>query len=335
MNEKQKCCIIIFDEMSLSCQIQYNKKEDYVEGVGKNGSSPEIVDHTNVFMVQGIYSRWKQPEIGLNVIATVCDQGGSNQAAINSLLKDTDEIFKRKGKENKLFGFLVNDQEIVALKEFTFYIERLAVGLACRIAKWDHIKCLYYLDSEEDERICPKLTDRHILKERINKMKVSTCMQVFSYQVGSLMKGIAMWGAPDKTMLDETALDTAELILFLDKLFDSLNANSKTGPTTKLLKGGVTENSPHESFWRMAIETIQTMKFYSVQKQSLVTVPSLKNLIHTLKGFIYLKHVLLNKYNFKFILTRFFNQDPLENFFSYIRSHGVRNVSPGPTHFIR
>lgn len=33
-------------------------------------------------------------------------------------------------------------------------------------------------------------------------------------------------------------------------------------------------------------------------------------------------------------MTRFFNQDALENFFSYIRSHGVRNVSPGPTHFM-
>ncbi|KAJ8914547.1 hypothetical protein NQ315_010011 [Exocentrus adspersus] len=247
MNEKQKCCIIIFDEMSLSCQIQYNKKEDYVEGVGKNGSSPEIVDHTNVFMVQGIYSRWKQPvcftfsdgpiktmflKKMIKTVITKCQEIGLNVIATTLLLyviKDTDEIFKRKGKENKLFGFLVNDQEIVALYDVPHLFKGLRNNLLeknlhftlkgqSRIAKWDHIKCLYYLDSEEDERICPKLTDRHILKERINKMKVSTCMQVFSYQVGSLMKGIAIW----------------------DKLFDSLNANSKTGPTTKPLKGGVT-----------------------------------------------------------------------------------------------
>lgn len=35
----------------------------------------------------------------------------------------------------------------------------------------------------------------------------------------------------------------------------------------------------------------------------------------------------------KYVLTRSFNQDPLENFFSYIRSHGVRNVSPGAKQF--
>lgn len=48
-------------------------------------------------------------------MATVCDQGGANQAAINSLLRDTEEHFRLLGEEKKLFGFLVQDQEIIPL----------------------------------------------------------------------------------------------------------------------------------------------------------------------------------------------------------------------------
>ncbi|KAJ8913407.1 hypothetical protein NQ315_008800 [Exocentrus adspersus] len=37
---------------------------------------------------------------------------------------------------------------------------------------------------------------------------------------------------------------------------------------------------------------------------------------------------------FEYFLPRAFNQDPLENFFGAIRSHGVRNTSPDVSHFI-
>lgn len=94
------------------------------------------------------------------------------------------------------------------------------------------------------------------------------------------------------------------------------------------------KDSDHENFWRDAIKILDTMKFFSSEKNKFVSVPSVRNLIHTLRGFIYLKTVLLNKRNFTHITTGLFNQDPLENFFSYIRSHGHRNVNPSVVHFI-
>jgi uncharacterized membrane protein YGL010W len=42
--------------------------------------------------------------------------------------------------------------------------------------------------------MCTKLTDCHILSDKINKIKVYLAAQVFSHQVGSLMKRIAKWG---------------------------------------------------------------------------------------------------------------------------------------------
>jgi len=229
MNKQQRCCIVMFDEMSLSTELHYDPKEDRICGLTQNFG---IVDHANVFMVQGIYTKWKQPlcftfsdgpiktfelknmivdiikncqKIGLHVIATVCDQGGSNQAAIHSLLKDTQEKFSRQNKENRLFGFEIMGQEIVPLFDVPHIFKGIRNNLLEKelhfeyqsrkmIAKWEHINSLYVLDAGADEQICTKLTDSHVKIGKLNKMKVSLCTQVFSHQVGSLLKGIARWG---------------------------------------------------------------------------------------------------------------------------------------------
>lgn len=57
------------------------------------------------------------------------------------------------------------------------------------------------------------------------------------------------------------------------------------------------------------------------------------NLIFTIKGILYLQNTLLNKKNFKHVLTGAFTQDPIENFFGYLRSHGVRNTNLDVQHF--
>jgi hypothetical protein len=51
--------------------------------------------------------------IGLEVVVTVCDQGGANQAVINSLLKDTAERCQRAYKENKYCEFGINGEDII------------------------------------------------------------------------------------------------------------------------------------------------------------------------------------------------------------------------------
>jgi hypothetical protein len=62
-------------------------------------------------------------------------------------------------------------------------------------------------------------------------------------------------------------------------------------------------------------------------------IPSITNLIHTLKGMHYLMGILF-KNNFEYVIPRNINQDALEIFFGCIRSHGVRNNSPDVSHFI-
>lgn len=93
MNNKQKCCIIMFDEMSLSCQVQYNRKEDIIEGIDRTGSSPGIVDHANVFLIQGIYSRWKQP-----ICFTFSDGPVKTMILKNMIKKSYKEVPRNRSK---------------------------------------------------------------------------------------------------------------------------------------------------------------------------------------------------------------------------------------------
>ena len=144
-------------------------------------------------------------KIGLIVIATVCDQGGPNQAAVNLLLKETREHQLRNSEDpEKKFGFLVNGVEVVPLFVPPHLFKGLRNNLLNKdlhfklddkqlIAKWKHLEQFYLLDTEDDHRICNKLTDQHIFAQKINKMKVICCTQVFSNQVGSLMKRIISW----------------------------------------------------------------------------------------------------------------------------------------------
>lgn len=140
------------------------------------------------------------------VVATVCDQGSTNQSAIKTLLKETNEQFTRTNQENPYFGFVEGNQEIIPLFDVPHLMKGIRNNLLNKdlhftlnkekkIAKWSHIVQFYKLDSSEPSlRICSKLTDSHILIDRINKMKVKNCTQVFSNTVGVLMKIISMWG---------------------------------------------------------------------------------------------------------------------------------------------
>jgi hypothetical protein len=126
--------------------------------------------------------------------------------------------------------------------------------------------------------------------------------------------------------LPEEAEHTADFILFMDELFDSLNGNTKLAPQGKPLKGGMSQNSEHEAFWRSAIIVLNTVCYYNSNKKKFITIPSIVNLIKTLQGFIHLKLKLIGRV--QYILPRAVNQDCLENFFSSIRGHGRHNRSP-------
>lgn len=130
-------------------------------------------------------------------------------------------------------------------------------------------------------------------------------------------------------MLPQECTDTADLLLFFDNLFDSINGsydNSKKRSGKELLRQ-LTPNSNHEQVWNDAKKVLASMKYVTIAGRE-CTPPSITNWLKTINNLQYLKDKLFNEFNLKSIWLRHFNQDPLENFFGCIRSHGAQNTKP-------
>jgi hypothetical protein len=111
----------------------------------------------------------------------------------------------------------------------------------------------------------------------------------------------------------------------MDRLFDSVNGSTVHPQGGKELRCAVQRNSRHFPFWLDAKEVLRSMKFQVPDRQP--QAPSLVNWIRFLDNFSHLSK------GFQYVMPRNFNQDPLENFFSKIRAHGVRNINPTATSF--
>ena len=86
-----------------------------------------------------------------------------------------------------------------------------------KVAKWSHIIKLYENDLEETElKACPKLTIEHVYPDKICKMKVSCCTQVFSQGVAAVLKRHASLcrGLPSDhpQYIDVDAIETADVL---------------------------------------------------------------------------------------------------------------------------
>ncbi|XP_037292199.1 uncharacterized protein LOC115454781 [Manduca sexta] len=105
-------------------------------------------------------------------------------------------------------------------------------------------------------RLLHKLNDEHVIPEKIKKMKVKNATRVFSKTMAATLSYSAQFShyADGKTV-STTLKNTADIISFMDDLFDSVNgANTKN--RGKPLRQAVTDKSPHIAFWQEAIKKI-------------------------------------------------------------------------------
>lgn len=132
---------------------------------------------------------------------------------------------------------------------------------------------------------------------------------------------------------------TADFLLIFDKLFDSFNGHSYKYDS-KIYKTCIRKNSPHFQLWDDLLPILESIKFKSIIKKNGVDqikyemIPSIKNWISNIKTFKEIWEYLSSNHNITSLVTRNFNQDPLENFFSSIRSNGVTNINPNCNQFI-
>ncbi|CAI6343489.1 unnamed protein product [Macrosiphum euphorbiae] len=139
---------------------------------------------------------------GLKIVATVCDQGATNVAAINKLKDETNRYCMHQNVENWYFGFLIEDVEIVPIFDPPHLLKCIRNNLMTKdvtftyrgenlTASWSHIKTLYEFDKKNEVnglRSLPSLKDEHIYPEKMHKMKVKLAAQVFSQRFAAILR---------------------------------------------------------------------------------------------------------------------------------------------------
>lgn len=344
MKDKERYCVLMFDEVSLKPYLELNKNLKGLVNYG-DGDKKKISNTALVFMIRGINASWKQPisfyfsqnatpslilkrlikdtirtlhcTTKFKILATVSDQASTNIRAIKLL------------SGNLSYRYCIDNDEIIHIFDTPHLLKGMRNAFLTKNiifngkeAKLDDIKHVYGIDNlTEDGRILSKLTDKHIYPVGREKMKVNLAVQLFSNSVYSLLT----FANNSKILNCE---GTLHFVKFLDDLFNSLNSTKNS----KLLKGPLTDNSPHLTFWVDCIGKLEDLQF--VENGVIVkSPPSAMNFIVTIKNVKYLWQKM-KKLGFKFLLTRTLNQDPLENYFGQIRSFCGQNTKPTPFQFV-
>ncbi|KAF0748489.1 Uncharacterized protein FWK35_00021758 [Aphis craccivora] len=140
-------------------------------------------------------------------------------------------------------------------------------------AKWQHIIDLYRKDSEmENMKMLPRLTDNHVIPQKISKMKVKCAAQVFSQRVSSLMAFLA-----SQKIIDVDARGTANLCLFFDQLFDSVNGSYNKIVDGKKYRTAITMKSNHFDLWEKSLPVLHSMVFIDSKSQKRQRPSTVKN----------------------------------------------------------
>ncbi|KAI5641715.1 transposase protein domain-containing protein [Phthorimaea operculella] len=88
----------------------------------------------------------------------------------------------------------------------------------------------------------------------------------------------------DKGILPSECKETADVLLFFDNLFDSVNGSFEKNKHAKPLLGPATPTSCHKKVWEESKTMLREMKFLNPKKNTIEHVPTLKNWVWTLEG---------------------------------------------------
>ena len=280
MVEKDKNVALVFDEMSIKQGLVYNESQDTVEefeDYGKMGITKYIANHAIAFVVRGLASKWKQPvayfltsgpiqatklqsltkdcitkltEVGLNVVALVCDQGSNNRSFLQTLEKVsiTRPYIEVDGR--KIFIFYDPPH---LLKNVRNNLKKADLQVGDNMVSWQHIVAFYNFDKTQKIQMAPKLKDKHIDLPPFAGMRVNLAAQVLSHTVAAGISTLVVL-----KQLTEDAKFTAEFIEHFDVLFNSFN--SRNLKSSQKMGMAFSDKSGHNTFLRESFKFLDTIK---------------------------------------------------------------------------
>ena len=167
-------------------------------------------------------------KIGLNVKASVCDQGAPNR-----------KMFKNLGVTvNKPFINL-NGMKIYALFDWVHLLKTFSnthkkhdilFGEKGEKISWNTLVQLYREDSQGIVRACPKLTETHFFPGPFDLIIVKLATQVYSNDVSTALLTLSNLINSSSTISKKEARSLRTFIKKMNDLFDCMNSRTIRNP---------------------------------------------------------------------------------------------------------
>ncbi|XP_030746849.1 uncharacterized protein LOC115875516 [Sitophilus oryzae] len=311
-------------------------------------------------MVHGLHKSWKQPiayfftrdtikteqlktlikeiiieleKANLYILTTVCDQGATNRCAITQLC--------RENSNRPEPYFVLNDHKIFTLFDPPHLIKSTRNALLkyiikysnTKFAKMDHIKQCFYIDKTKRFQALRKIRECYLTLKNQNRLKMKVCIaaRTLSHTVAACIE--QMVSNPCNN-LPVDAINTAEFVHDMDRLFDSFNGRTPQPEMGKPYRRCLSNKSPHRALWNNLKPKIRSWEFISVSDGKRKSkMPFKSGWLTTIDATCQLWEIC-RELGFKFLRTRSLNQDPLENLFASIRNLGAQNTTPNPYQLI-
>lgn len=171
-----------------------------------------------------------------------------------------------------------------------------------------------------------KLTETHVFPLSKERMKVKNAAQVFSQRTANALKILSAY---DKSIETANFANTAEVVEDMNNVFDAVNGPHPRSKNSKITNP--TSDSHHIETWAKFRAAAVNLKFINLQGR-IFQPPCQKNLVMSLSALQDFWQELL-KIQFKKLILRRLNQDPLENLFGLIRQNCGADANPSCAHF--
>ncbi len=154
-------------------------------------------------------------------------------------------------------------------------------------ASWDHVVAVFDKDVKASERLLKKVNDEHINPNKL-KMKVCVATQIFSQRFGNVTLQFSEQG-----LIKKESVNTAQVLLFMNDLFDSLNGSEEPQPDSLL--GSINEKSIHFVYWEYALRMLSKMTFIDKETGKRNNRSSvIFKFMSTVRGYIEITKMCLN-----------------------------------------
>lgn len=356
MDAKEKVSTLLYDEMSMKEALNYDVKNDCIDGLEDyvDGQKTQyIANHAGVFMVTSMTAKWKQPFgyfltsgpmdgkkmrtllldaiqriklTGLKVLLFICDQGSNNRSMLRQMGVTADQPYFLDRDGEKVF-VLYDPPHLVKNTRNNFKSHGFILPGNKKIM-WKYVQDLYQYDKDRKIRMVPKLSEKHINLPPFKAMSVKLATQVLSNSVAAGIYTLIDLGKWPDAEIDD-AMATADFIYNMNGLFDVFNSRSLKDSAK--LKQGITSTSTHFQYLEECMTWLPQLKLLDQPKKQ--QLPCILGWQHNIKSLKMLWDELRTNHDVSFLLTNRISQDKLENSFSQIRYRGGHRDNPDSQQF--